>query len=183
MYKRLAEVLTCVHGGDHDAREEILKFLQARFLKLAKLRVMGEDAKDIVQETLMVVDHHLQEIATVEGLLAYTNEVMRNKIGNHYRRRDLRRRYIVTSDHVPEPEYDMTEELETAELYRLMHKAIDELGEVRPRCRELFLGLINGLSISDLCERLQMPRSKVDEWLFRCRQALRRILQKRHWIQ
>lgn len=172
----LTYLLTCAQQGQREAREEIFFFLRTRFLVLAKLRLMEEDAQDVVQETLMVVDDHFSELETAESLLAFTNEVMRNKIGNFYQKRNRRMRYQAEWEEVPEPTYYMDGELDAAELARIMRKAIDQLGEKNSRCRAILLGLCEGLSLSELSQRLQLPRPRIDDWVFRCRKELRRIL-------
>jgi len=174
------EELTCLlaaaQQGQREARERIFFLLHTRFLALAKLRVRGQDAEDIVQETLMVVERHLSEIGTVEALLAFTNQVMRNKIGNFYRREERRKSYHVTREGAVNPVYRMDEELNAADLERILRKAIDQVGERSPRCRAILLGLLEGLSVDEVCQQVGIKRTRIDDWIHRCRKELRRIL-------
>ena len=178
-----ADRLTQARQGQREAREEIFYFLRARFLSLAKLRVLEEDAQEVVQETMIVVEKHLSEFETVENLLAFTNAVMRNKIGNFYQKRDRRKVYEAQENNIPDPIYYMDGELEAAELERLVWKAVDQLCQKNPRCREILVGLCQGLSASDLSEKFQVSRSNIDSRVFRCRQALRKILKENYDLE
>jgi len=179
----LARLLARAQQGQPEAREDIFFFLRARFLALAKHRLVREDAEDVVQETLIVVHDHFSEFKTVEGLLAFTNEVMRNKIGNFYRKRDRQKRYHITWGAVPELVYYLEGELDAAELDRILRKAIDQLGEKSPICRAILLGLREGLSAGELSRWLRLSRSQIDDRVFRCRRALRRLLLKDYGLQ
>ena len=172
----LEALLRRARGGEARPRDEIFAFLGARFLRLAKLRIGEEDAHDVLQEALMVIDAHLGELESVEGLLAYGHQVLRNKIGNYYRKRDRRKPHHGELDAAPEPSVTIDEELETADLKRLLARAIERLGETRPLCRTLLDGLCKGRSIRDLSEQVRLRRSQVDDRLFRCRRMLRRVL-------
>lgn len=178
MRKRLEHLLALAHQGDQQARDEVFLFLRTRFLVLAKLRVGDDDAEDVLQDAMMIVDRRFAELATAEHLLAFTDGVMRNKIGNFYLMRDSRRRYMVSQPEGGDPTYSIDDELAAAELEDVLRAAIDRLGGDRPRCRALLLGLCEGLSMEDLSRRVGIPRSHIDDWAFRCRQALRRILAK-----
>ncbi|MBI3949136.1 MAG: sigma-70 family RNA polymerase sigma factor [Acidobacteria bacterium] len=172
----LDRLIALTQKGQREAREEIFLFLHERFLALAKHRLSEDDAQEVVQETLIMVDHHFSELTGAEDLMTFTGEVMRNKIGNFFRKRDRRRRYRVEWDRIPEPVYYMDGDLDAAELDRLIWKAIDRLGEQSPLCRDLFLGLYEGLTIVELSHLLQFSRRRVDVWLTRCRRRLREIL-------
>ena len=124
----------------------------------------------------MVVDNHFSEFKTVEGLLAFTNEVMRNKIGNFYRKRDRRKRYHAEWGTVPEGAYYLDRELNAVELDQIIRNAIDQLGEKSSICRVILLGLREGLSAGELSFSLQLTRAQIDDRVFRCRRALRRLL-------
>jgi len=164
--------------------EDVFRAQRRRLWGIAyRLTGSAQDAEDVVQETLIVVNDHFSEFVTVERLLAFTNKVMRNKIGNFYRKRDRQRHYQVEWDKIPDLVYYMDEELDAAELDRIIQKAIDQLGEKSPVCRAILLGLREGLSIGELSRWLGLSRPKIDNQVFRCRRALRRILLKDYNLQ
>lgn len=181
--RHLRSLLASAQAGDAEAREQIFLFLHTRFLALAKLRVMEEDAREIVQETLIVVDQHLSRFETVEHMIAFTDGVLRNKIGNFYRTRDRRGQHWVEWDKAPEPVYYMDGELEAKELERILLAAIDEVGKRSAACRAILLGLYEGATAEELCARLGFTKARMDEHLFRCRRTLRRILRRRYKLR
>jgi RNA polymerase sigma factor (sigma-70 family) len=183
--QRLTPLLADAQAGQWQAREEIFFFLHARFLTLAKLRLVGEDAEDVVQETLIVVERHFLEFQTVEDLLAFTDGVMRNKIGGFYRKRDRRNQYHVDWEEATaiEPSYYMDGQIEAAELVRIIWEAIDHLGRMSETCRTLLMGFSEGLSLKELGDWLHLPRGRIDERLFRCRKALRKFLYEQYGLR
>lgn len=176
MQVRLGQLLERARSGDREAREEIFSFLRARFLVLAKLRLVSEDAEDIVQETLIVVDRRFLELLDVGALLGFTDGVMRNKIGNFYTVRNTRRKHTSTAWDPPDRPYLIEDELGAAELERVVRQAVDRLGQKRPLCRTVLLSLCDGMSTGELTGFLRLPRARIDDIVFRCRKALRKIL-------
>jgi hypothetical protein len=63
-------------------------------------------------------------------------------------------------------------------LDRVLLKAIDQLGQKRSICRGILLGLRGGFTPEDLGRWLRLTRSQIDDKVYQCRQALRRILAK-----
>lgn len=183
--QRLTPLLADAQAGQSAAREEIFFFLHARFLALAKLRLMGEDAEDVVQETMIVVERHFLEFQTVEELLAFTDGVMRNKIGSFYLKRKRRKRYQVDWEEAKaaEPGYYMDGQFEAAQLAQMAWDAIDQLGPTSESCRMMLLGLSEGMSLDELSEWLQIPRGRIDERLHRCRRRLRKILHQQFGLR
>ena len=133
----------------------------------------------------MVVERHFLELQTVEELLAFTDKVMRNKIGGFYLKRDRRKRYQVDWEEAKaaEPSYYMDGKFEAAELARIAWDAIDQLGPTSESCRAMLLGLSEGMSLSELSDWLQLPRGRIDERLHRCRRRLRKILYEQYGLR
>jgi RNA polymerase sigma factor (sigma-70 family) len=177
--QELVDLFTQAQQGDKEAREQIFFFLRGRFLAVAKHRLLEADAEDVVQETLMVVHDSFSELRTVENLMAYTMGVLRNKIGNAYRKRERRRRHQANVDDVPEPVYVMDDEFNAAELARLISQAVVK---ANPNCRAILLGLHEGFSVDEMSRWFRIPRSKMDKRIFRCRRTLRRILSEDYGV-
>lgn len=180
MQPHLSDLLGLCRAGDESARGEILEFLGARFLGLAKHRVVREDAPDIVQETLMVVNEHLAEIQTVEGLIGFTNKTMRHKIGNYYQKRARRRLHEEVMDPLPEPQFLWDPAGGAEAQAKIIDEAISRVAVKHPKCLALFVGLREGLTPGDLCTQLGLPREQIDQWLCRCRERLRKAMAQMH---
>ncbi|MEM9291434.1 MAG: sigma-70 family RNA polymerase sigma factor [Acidobacteriota bacterium] len=179
----LEGLLGRVQSGDLQARQSILVFLQARLLPLAKRRVAEADAEDLLQETLLVFDAELDRITSPEAVLAFAHQVLRNKIGNYYRKRDRRRVHHVDYEAAPEPSATIDADLEVAELERVLVRALARLGEKRPRCRQIFDGIRAEKEIKEIALQLGIPRARVDDRLYRCRRALKEILRDEFGIR
>src|SRR5262245_17677009 len=72
--------------GHAEPKEKLFSFLRSRLMILARYRV-PEVAEDVVQETLMVIHDRFQEFGSLEGLVAFTHQVLRNKVDNVYQSR------------------------------------------------------------------------------------------------
>ncbi|MEW6365551.1 MAG: sigma-70 family RNA polymerase sigma factor [Acidobacteriota bacterium] len=180
---RIADLFYLARAGDPEAREKLFLYLRARYRFLAKSKVSEGDLEDVVHDTLMVVQEHFSEIQTRQGLLEYTDAVLRNIIGNYYYYERQRKRRQVEL-HSGDPESvdrgrSQEPQIEAALMYPAVRRAIELLGESRPRCRALLLAICEGVSVRELAESLGAPRARVDEWLLRCRKALREILSGR----
>jgi len=176
-------LLAEAQNGDSEKREEILTFLRARLMVLAKQRVMEEDAPDLVQDALVVIHEHFPDLTSVPRLIAFSNSVLANKIGNYYRKRDRRGKVMTVNDDLCDSGYDLGSEMAATELAWIVERALRIMEDRSPRCRTLLQGLIDGRSIQDLSRQFNRPRARIDEWLFHCRQKLRRLLDERFGVR
>jgi RNA polymerase sigma factor (sigma-70 family) len=174
--------LSEANQGQEESRDRIYGFLRNRLLSLARYRVQ-EGAEDLVQETLVVVHNHLAELASLDGLLAFTNQVLRNKIGNIYQGRARRRQREGQLQEYVEPGYRINDDLEANELEGILKRSIDKLRQTRPTCHAILSHLYNGFDVAEISDRLGIPKSKLKVRTFRCRQALRDLLSTDYGMQ
>ena len=165
--------------GHEESKDAIFAFLRSRLLALARYRV-PETAEDTVQETLIVVHNHFSEFVAMEGLLAFTNKVLRNKIGNVYQGRS-RQKHVELED--AELRYDIDDDLEAGELDRILRESINKLGETNPGCRDILSCLYHGFDPDDISNSLGIPKSKLKVRTFRCRGALRDLIHRDYRLQ
>jgi RNA polymerase sigma factor (sigma-70 family) len=168
--------------GQGGALNDLFDFLRKRMLALARYRVQ-EAAEDLVQETLVIVYAHLSEFDSLEGMLAFTNQVLRNKIGNIYQKRDRHKHRALELEDAPPIQYRIDGEMEAAELDQIMRECINRLGENRPDCRKILACLYDGFDSSEISERLGIAKSTLKVRVFRCREALRKVLDKDYGLQ
>jgi RNA polymerase sigma factor (sigma-70 family) len=169
----LSDDLTAARDGDEAAKERIFGFLRIRFLGLAAYR-LPEAAEDVVHETLVVVHLHFSEFSSLDGLVAFTNQVLRNKIGNAYQERYRRKRTPLEENH--SGGYRIDSEIETGELDQIVRESIERLRGRRPDCGTILTALYNGLEPGEICSHLGIPKSRLKVRTFRCREALRQLL-------
>jgi DNA-directed RNA polymerase specialized sigma24 family protein len=153
-WEDLENLFVKARGMDEDSKEEIFEFLRSRLLVLARHRV-PEAAEDTVHESLIIVHNRFSEFENLQGLLAFTHQVLRNKIGNIYQSRSREQHRQVE---------------------RIVRTAIDKLGEKRPYCRSILFCLYQGLEPGEISDRLEITKSKLKVQTFRCREALKKIL-------
>ncbi|HYU99715.1 MAG TPA: RNA polymerase sigma factor [Pyrinomonadaceae bacterium] len=165
--------------GNDGAKEEVFAFLRTRFLSLARYR-LPEAAEDVVHDALVVVHRRFMEFDTVDGLLAFTNQVLRNKIGNAYQLRYRRDREALDDE---EAGYCIAEQLEGEELDRIMREAIERLRARFPGCGDILSCLLNGLEPTEISTALRIPKSRLKVRTFRCREALRQLLSVEYRLQ
>ena len=166
--------------GDRESTEKIFSFLRSRSLGIANRR-LKDGAEDVVQEVMIVVHNHLSEIGAVESLIAFCNQVLRNKIGNIYQ--SAARKRFTDLDDAKEYRGSLDKDLEGGEMQRIVRKSIDMLGEKRPYCRSILLCLFYGLEAVEISDKLGIPKSQLKTQTFRCRGALRDILKTRYGLQ
>ncbi|MBI2838036.1 MAG: sigma-70 family RNA polymerase sigma factor [Acidobacteria bacterium] len=179
VYRNVARFLDRARKGAADAREEICRALWMRLLEVARRRMREEDAQDVVQESMLTIVDRIEHHETPESLLGFAHGVLRNKIGNFYRKRNRHEQVVMAMGRPPEDSRTIDADLAGAELSRIVREAIDELSERSPHCRDVLLGLAEGKRYADLCIELGIPASLIDKRVFRARQALRSIIRKR----
>lgn len=172
--KELESAFAWSQRGHSDSKEVLFALLRVRLLSLARYRV-PEAAEDTVHESLIVVYMRFSEFRTVGGLLAFTHQVLRNKIGNTYQGRS-RQKYVGLEDE--ELAYRMDGELEAVETDRLVRESIDKLGESRPHCRDILRQLYQGLEPDEISKLLLIPKARLKVRTCRCREALRELLRR-----
>lgn len=165
--------------GNAEAKERIFEFLRTRLLILARYRV-PEAAEDTVQEALVVIHTRFSELETLEGLIAFANRVLRNKIGNVYQGRYKQRHTDLDS---VEHWYYTDADIESNEMDRILRQSIEKLGESHPACRDIFSCLYRGLEASEISDQLGISKSMLKVRTFRCRVALRRVLSTEFGLQ
>ncbi len=166
------------HGHD-DSKDRLFEFLRARLLVLSKYRI-PEAAEDTVHETLLIVYQHLGECDTVEGLLAFSHQVLRNKIGNLYQRRY---RHGHSELEEGDATYRIENRIEHDELEGILLNSIERLRERHPDCGEILSSLYGGLEPTEISSNLGITKSKLKVRTFRCRQALRHLLSAEYGLQ
>jgi RNA polymerase sigma factor (sigma-70 family) len=180
-WEALRVIFLRARQGHGESRERIFSFLRIRYISIARYR-LPDFAEDIVQDTLVVVHERFSTIETLEQLIAFANQVLRNKIGNVYQ--SLRRKTNqIESQEVEEDRFDMAGEIEAGELESIIRNSIDRLGQRYSHCQKILLSLYEGLSASEICEKMGITKSQLKVRTFRCREALRSLLADNYGLE
>lgn len=158
----LDELRARAAGGDREAAEQLFESLRVRLLAVAKRRVREGDAEDVTHEALRVI--HARLGAAAGGVLPWSFAVLRNVIGNHYRRQAREARHQPWNEDAHSQAANdaaagaapgaggggstgagrggFDGQLEARELQRHLEQAIDALAARHPRCALLFRHLL-----------------------------------------
>ena len=151
------------------------------FQRIISLRVLNEDdAEDIVQETLLTMALKHPEAHPEKGLLIWGMGILRNKVGNYYRKI---RRDMPVSQHAASVEniiypasawHSPETKMQHAELCSLIDTA---LAKFDPKEREAMDLLLAGLPAGEIADELHPERYQtVINWLHRGRKKLAKKL-------
>lgn len=181
------ELLRQAQAGDFTAFEGLVARLQARVFGLAR-RMMGEvhDAEDVVQQTFLSLVEHIHDFRGESSVAAWVLRIAAN-----YALKAIRKRKglptISLSENVeegyadvPHPEIiapwrdDPVELAERREVRLLIDQALQELDE---KYRAVFvLRDVEGFSVRETAEALDLSEANVKVRLLRARLALREQL-------
>jgi RNA polymerase sigma factor (sigma-70 family) len=159
--------------------DEELLHIRRVLRRVAGLRVENpEDAEDLVQETLLTMTKRCPEIEVEKGLLIWGMGILRNKLGNYYRRIHRQEPFIeshasgTNGSRAPAPEQESA--LRYSELRELIDGIIENFD---PRERQVLHHFLSGMPTHEIVRRLHPERyQNVINWLFRGRKKLAREL-------
>ena len=157
------------------SRDEILARLRERIVAFAASRIQRDQAEDLTQEVLVVLEQKYADVTALDELLPLSLRIMRFKLAG-FRRKQERHGIaddvseMQLADSRPTPE----SQAEREELLRLLSQAIPKLGD---RCREIFRLKLLGRSFAEIGEELGAASiNTVYTWDARCRQKLLELM-------
>lgn len=194
-----SDVLDLVKAAQNNnaaAENQLFEQLSARLFNLAKyilLKAYGirdatqreEDAKDIMQTAIMTIHQKYKSLEFDEGFFSWVNRILRNTIGNYMRKKSWESRKWVwlnemRADVIPDgPEIEVAD-VEYRELLGAITKWIRDLDAV---CRQVMEVFLNGGTRETLLQTFpNMPLGTLDNKIYRCRQRLKRLLQREGYL-
>jgi RNA polymerase sigma factor (sigma-70 family) len=146
----------------HPLTNEELSNIRRELRKLTSLRVLNaNDAEDLVQDTLLTLIHSCPEEGLEKGHLAWSAGILRNKIGNYYRKGRYRinceaseanlREGLSQTISMVSPEG----ELLRGELGNVIANAVDRLPKAQKKAIKM---LMAGLSPGEIAEKMSPER-------------------------
>jgi RNA polymerase sigma-70 factor (ECF subfamily) len=155
------------------AREQILLQLRERIFAYAASRIGREDAEDLAQEVLVLLEQKYAALDRIEDLLPLSFQILRYKMA------DFRRKMVRRGEHnsvpvdgiqIADGRADHAAAFERRELQQRLETA---LGQLEARCRELFRMKLAGKSFAEIREAMGAASiNTVYTWDFRCRKQL-----------
>ena len=165
--------------GEYLDGGEWLNKLRQRFMEVASRRVDDSDVEDVVQEALRIV---VEKRGDSGVSLPWCFQVLRNAIGNYYRREGTRRRRLSAQsddDAGTATPSRFAEELDSRETLVLIEDALDEMRDSDPQCGRYITRLVADAKPHDVAAEEGLEPAVFYRRLYRCRQKLRALLRTR----
>jgi RNA polymerase sigma-70 factor (ECF subfamily) len=162
--------------GDKQAEEELIRFLLPKFHYLASRRVGPEDASDIAHDACLTVIEKYRSHASDDDFLSWAYMILKNKIGNYYQARSVRKKYMrqrepespETGSHNANPDILLRHDIR-----RCLKKLVDRF----PRYAEALHYTYTGYATTEICRMMSITPANLYVLLNRGRSLLSACLQ------
>jgi RNA polymerase sigma-70 factor (ECF subfamily) len=172
-------LVEAVLRGNSDAFGELVTAYQRLVASVAfRYGTSRQEIEDLVSEIFFKAYANLHRFRPEHAFSTWLYRLAANHVVDHGRRQRKERGRVEMPEQVVDAAPSAGEGIESRERAELVREALDELA---PRYRDvLFLVYIEGLKVDDAARTLELPQGTVKTRLMRGRQALRRILERRH---
>jgi len=166
-------------AGDVRAFEELLAAYQRMVAAVAwRYGVRRDDLEDVVSEVFVKVHRNLDRYRPDHPFSTWLYRLASNHAIDHVRRRAKERSRVEMPREVEDPTPGASERVELDERAVLVRDALLEISQVYREAIELVY--VEGMKVEDAAGTLGVPTGTVKTRLMRGRDALRRILERRH---
>lgn len=174
-------LLVLAQGGESEAREELARRVRRQAYLLA-LQLVGnaEEARDIVQDSMLRFFRHLDRIDADRPLEPWLYQIVRNRVRDLKRRERVRRQESLDAlreggrPETVDPQADASAYAARRELQARLWRALSELSE--PHREILVLRDYQDLTYREIATVLGIPQGTVMSRLHAARARLRTIL-------
>jgi RNA polymerase sigma-70 factor (ECF subfamily) len=168
-----------VFGGCSEAFGEIVSRYQGMVAGIAwRYGIPADDIEDAVSDVMIKVYGKLRSYRPEFAFSSWLYRVAVNDLLDRIRRRRRERRRVALPERLADEAPDALAGLENRERVEILRQALEDIS---PRHREaIFLVHIEGLKIGDAARILNVADGTIKSRLMRGRQALARILRRRH---
>jgi RNA polymerase sigma factor (sigma-70 family) len=147
-------------------------------------RVGADEAEDLVQSALSIIAERGidTETASVDGLppVAWCFQVLRNTIGNHYKRQRVRRRHMEDAEDLEVVAASAGHHVAAvSERLRILERALEDLERRDEPCGTLIRRTMDGMTPQEIAEERGLSANAIYQRLYRCRGRLRTMLRER----
>lgn len=165
--------------GDREVFGQLVAQYQQLVASVAwRFGLPSYEIEDVVSEIFIKAYQNLQRYRPEHPFSTWLYRVAVNHVVDRGRRRRKERGRVEMPSTLPDDSPGPGQGLETAERAALLRDALDELPD---RYRQvLFLVYVEGLKVDETSRILQLPQGTIKTRLMRGREALRRILVRRH---
>ena len=172
----MEDLLTQARQGDKSAEKKIFEQLLVRFILIAKRRIDSDDAQDIAQDACLTILEKYRTEAPADRFEAWAHGILRNKIGNFYQHRTVRRAW-----HAGVDEYDASQIAGPAvrqDRSRKLMNCLKKLVRDNQRYARALNLVCQGYRTDEICQRLHIQPGHLYVILNRGRRMLTDCLEK-----
>ena len=168
-----------VLGGDTESFRPLVAKYQNLVAGVAwRYGVRRDDVEDVVSEVFAKVYTHLNQYRPDHAFSTWLYRLAANHVVDRARRAKKERGRTEMPEQVSDPAPGVQVDLETDERARILRESLEQ---IEPKYREaLFLVYVEGMKVEDTARMLGIPEGTVKTRLMRGREALRRVLSRRH---
>jgi RNA polymerase sigma factor (sigma-70 family) len=185
----LEKLFKLLQTNDLNSFDEVFTSIRGRIVRLAQQRLQRDEVEDVVQQTLSTLWEKRLSVRDPEHLLPFLFQILRNKLGDTYRRKGRQRRTIVPKteplDSLCDPTSINPEILfQEKELERVIREAIDICAEENSLWGKVLQLLQDGKSREEIRKELgDISMTTVYTRIHRARQHLIKILKDEFGVE
>jgi RNA polymerase sigma-70 factor (ECF subfamily) len=165
--------------GDQDAFELIVENYEKLVASIAwRYGVRQEDIEDVVSEIFLKTYRNLHMFRPDHSFSTWLYRLAANHVIDHGRRRQKEQARSEMPRELADGAATASDGLEARERAAILREAMEELS---PHYKEvIFLVYVEGMKIDEVVGCLELPQGTVKTRLMRGREALRKILTRKH---
>lgn len=168
--------------GDFDSFGEVISPIRGRIVRLAQQRLQRDEVEDVVQQALSTLWEKRSSVKDPDQLMPFLFQILRNKMGDSYRRKRYQQQMRATKNGPMELLKDSESTnpetlLEEKELENVLREAIDICAAENRLWGKILQLLREGKSREEIRKELgDIPMATVYTRIHRARQTLMKIL-------
>ena len=161
-------------NGDTAAKERLYARLLVSFRVIARHRMWrDEDADDVVQDALMAVADHYEELTVESSFAAWAHRVLSNKIVDHYKIKKIRAGKLEQLRQKPMAAVTLGFDQTLKSRIKACFAKINRVHRQHARILSLHF---QGYTTDEICQRLDITRNNCYVSLSRARAMLEKCL-------
>ncbi len=156
-----------------DEEEQFLLEVRERLTFIAQKRIHSEDHEEVVQSAMVEVRSRLNEVKNRSDLMPFVFQIMRNCIRDYYQKKKREEKVLEFS---PDSRYYYQAELSNELWQEIINKGIEQLQSEDSRSAEFLNKILAVTKEENLEHKFDMDRLNLCRVLYRCREALLKMI-------
>jgi DNA-directed RNA polymerase specialized sigma24 family protein len=153
--------------------EQFFLDIRERLAFIAQKRIHSEDYEEVVQSAMVEIRSRFNEVKNRTDLMPFIFEIMRNCIRDYYQKKKREEKVLEFS---PDSRYYYQAELSNELWDEIIEKAIEQLEQEDSKSAEFLNKILTISKEDDLEHKFKMDRLNICRVLYRCRQALLKMI-------